>query len=101
MVDLAEIRDALMNVYDPELRINIVDLGLVYDIKAIDDAKIKVIMTFTAPNCPVSEQILNDVKTMVLSVDEVKGVEVEITWEPPWTKEMISEEGRLMMAFDA
>ena len=100
MINANEIREELKSVYDPEIRINIVDLGLIYDIDCSKLPEIKILMTFTAPNCPVSEQILNDVRNTALKIAGVEDVKIEITWDPPWTREMISEEGQLIMSFD-
>ncbi len=100
MIDADDIYEELKNVYDPELRINIVDLGLIYGIETERFPKIFIRITFTAPNCPVSEQILNDVRKTILKIRSIKDVIIDIVWDPPWTKEMMSEEGHLMLSFD-
>ncbi len=97
MITEEQVRAVLKNYYDPEIPINIVDLGLVYGIK-IDDKnkKIKVIMTLTSPGCPLYAQISEDVKRRVEEHTSYETV-VEIVWEPRWTQEMMSEEAKAMI----
>ena len=87
---IAEIR----KIYDPEIPVNIYELGLIYDVK-VKDAKAKIIMTLTTPNCPVAETLPLEVEEKIKSLDEVKDAEVEITFDPPWTQELMSEEAKL------
>lgn len=89
------IRIALKNIYDPEIPVNIWELGLVYGVDVQDDGFVKVTMTLTAPNCPVAESLPAEVKQNVLDVKGVKDAEVEITFDPPWNQDMISEEAKL------
>jgi len=84
-------------IYDPEIPVDIYNLGLIYDIIIDNDQNVKVIMTLTAPNCPVAESLPEEVKTRVLATHGVKNAEVEITFDPPWTKDFISDEGKLML----
>ena len=84
----------LKGVTDPEMHINIIDLGLVYDVK-VDKGMVVVVMTLTSPACPVGPMILDAVEQTVKKIKEVKGVNVEITWEPAWTPERMSEEARM------
>ena len=84
----------LKGVTDPEMHINIIDLGLVYDVK-VDTGMVVVVMTLTSPACPVGPMILDAVEQTVKKIKEVKGVNVEITWEPAWTPERMSEEARM------
>lgn len=88
-----DIRGALKNCYDPEIPINIVDLGLVYGIENNDGA-VEVTMTLTSMGCPVADQIKRDVETEVLRLDDVDHVSVDIVYDPPWTPEMVSEDGQ-------
>ncbi|TVQ79834.1 MAG: SUF system Fe-S cluster assembly protein [Flavobacteriales bacterium] len=85
----------LSSIYDPEIPVNIYELGLIYDVQVSEDGDVKILMTLTSPNCPVAESLPEEVKQKVGTVDEVKDVEVEITFEPTWTKDMMSEEARL------
>lgn len=87
--------DALKTVYDPEIPVNIFDLGLIYDIRVNDDNPVYILMTLTSPNCPAAEILPNDVKEVVNHVKGITGVDVEITFEPEWTKEMMSEAAML------
>ena len=91
--------DVLRSIYDPEIPVDIYELGLIYDVHVSDDIDIKILMTLTSPNCPVAESLPEEVKEKVRSVDEVKDVEVEITFDPPWTKDMMSEEEMLELGF--
>ena len=88
---------ALENVIDPEIGMNIVDIGLIYEIK-IDDKKIYVKMTFTSPACPVGPDLLNQVETELNSIGFEK-VEIEVTFDPPWTPEKMSEKAKSVMQF--
>ncbi|MDR2292062.1 MAG: iron-sulfur cluster assembly protein [Prevotellaceae bacterium] len=85
----------LKNVYDPEIPVNIYDLGLIYEI-IIDDSKVvKVTMTLTAPNCPMADELVDDVYRSVKAIDEVTNVIVNLTFEPEWDKNMMTEEAML------
>jgi FeS assembly SUF system protein len=84
----------LKTVYDPEIPVDIYELGLVYDVQISDDGDVKVIMTLTTPNCPVAETLPQEVKEKVQSVENVKSVDLELTFEPSWNKEMMSEEAK-------
>ncbi len=90
-----DIRIALKNIYDPEIPVNIWELGLIYDVDIDDTGFVKVTMTLTAPNCPVAESLPQEVKQSVLDVKGVKGADVEITFDPPWNQDLISEEAKL------
>ena len=85
----------LKNVYDPEIPVNIYDLGLIYEVDVEPDGATAILMTLTAPTCPVAEFLVEDIKTQVAKVKGVTSVEVTITFEPPWDKSMISEEALL------
>lgn len=86
---------ALKNVFDPEVPVSIYELGLIYDIKIDQLNNVKIVMTLTAPNCPVAESLPIEVKESVQQLDGVNTAEVELTFEPPWDQEMISEEAKL------
>ena len=88
----------LREVYDPEIPVNIYDLGLVYSVD-IEDDEAKIVMTLTAPNCPAADMILSDVEYMAKKVDGIESCKVEITFEPSWDKSMMSEEARLELGF--
>ena len=84
--------DVLKQIYDPEIPVNIYDLGLIYKIDIADDLVAHIEMTLTAPNCPVAESMPEDVRTRVTDeIEEIKDTIVEIVFEPPWSKDMISE----------
>ncbi len=91
----AEIVNVIKTVYDPEIPINIYDLGLIYVIEALDDGKVRILMTLTSPNCPVAESLPQEVYEKVLAIEGVEEVELNLTFDPPWTKEMLSEEALL------
>lgn len=93
------IKEALDNVYDPEIPVSIVELGLVYEIHVKEDGTAKIIMTLTAPNCPVVDSIIADVQEQVESVNGVERALVELTFDPPWDKSMMSEIARLELGF--
>ena len=87
---IAEIR----KIYDPELPVNIYELGLIYDIKVENDtAKVK--MTLTTPNCPVAESLPKEVENSIMQVEGIKKVDLDLVWEPPWNKDMMSEAAKL------
>lgn len=92
--------DVLKTVYDPEIPVNIYDLGMIYKIDVQDDGSVDMDMTFTAPNCPAADFILEDVRTKVESVDGVKGANVNLVFEPAWDQSMMSEEARVELGLD-
>jgi FeS assembly SUF system protein len=85
----------LKSIYDPEIPVDIYELGLVYDVMINEDHDVKILMTLTSPNCPVAETLPREVEEKVKSIDEVKSCEVEITFDPPWSKDLMSEEAKL------
>lgn len=87
--------EVLKTVYDPEIPVNIYELGLIYEIKIDDDGKAHILMTLTSPNCPVAESLPVEVKEKILEIEGVQDAEVEITFDPPWDMNMISEEAKL------
>lgn len=86
---------ALRTVYDPEIPLNIYDLGLVYDIDVVDDGRVHVRMTLTAPGCPVAGSLVQEVHDRVRSVPGVSHAKTELVWDPPWTRERMSMEAQL------
>ncbi len=85
----------LKTIYDPEIPVDIYELGLIYDVMINEDNEVKVLMTLTSPNCPVAESLPKEVEDKVKSIANVKDAEVEITFDPPWTKDLMSEEAKL------
>ena len=85
---------ALKTVFDPEIPVDIYELGLVYDVQISEDGDVKVVMTLTTPNCPVAESLPQEVKEKVAAVENVKSVDLELTFEPSWNKDMMSEEAK-------
>ena len=96
---LCNIRNAI-RVYDPEIPVNIYDLGLIYKIDVKDDATVDIDMTFTAPTCPAADFILEDVRQKVDALDGVKAATVNLVFEPAWDQSMLSEEARLELGLD-
>jgi len=89
----------LKTIYDPEIPVDIYELGLIYDVLVNEDNEVKVIMTLTTPNCPVAESLPLDVKEKVKSIEGVEDAEVELTFDPPWTRDLMSEEAKLELGF--
>lgn len=94
-----KIEETLKTVFDPEIPVNIFELGLVYEIKIGDNNRIGITMTLTAPGCPVAGDIVMEVDQKVRAIEGVSEVDVHLTFDPPWTKEMMSEEARLELGF--
>jgi len=93
----ADIRKALRSVKDPELNLNIIDLGLVYDVEIDDEGEVDVNMTLTSPGCPAGPEIMQDVDRTVRGMEGVTGVNIEIVWEPYWTPERIDPKVRAFL----
>ena len=93
------VMNSLKEIFDPEIPVNVFDLGLIYEIDVQDDMHVKVIMTLTAPNCPVAESLPNEIKEKVAATEGVKDAEIELTFEPPWNQDMMSEEAKLDLGF--
>lgn len=95
MTELGEnIVKTLKSIFDPEIPVDIYELGLIYDVFVNEDRDVKILMTLTSPNCPVAETLPMEVQEKVKSIDLVKDVEVELTFDPPWDKDMMSEEAK-------
>ena len=91
---------AIKQVYDPEIPVNIYDLGLIYELVINKKHEVFIKMTFTAPTCPMADQVLEEVKAAVSDVPGVVGCSVELVFEPPWDQSMLSDEARLELGFD-
>ena len=85
----------IKKIYDPEIPVNIYELGLIYKIEINDENKVKIEMTLTSPNCPVAESLPNSVKNNIMSIDGIKEVYLKLVWDPPWTKDKMSEAAKL------
>ncbi|TWO32145.1 SUF system Fe-S cluster assembly protein [Seonamhaeicola sediminis] len=90
-----KIVNVLKTIYDPEIPVDIYELGLIYDVFVNEDYDVKILMTLTTPNCPVAETLPLEVEEKVKSLDAVKSAEVEITFDPPWSQDLMSEEAKL------
>ena len=89
--------EEIRKIYDPELPVNIYELGLIYDIQVENEMLAKIKMTLTTPNCPVAESLPKEVKEGVMQVEGIEEVDLELVWDPPWTKDMMSEAAKLEM----
>ena len=89
-----KIIDEIKKIYDPEIPVNIYELGLIYDIN-VDQGNVKINMTLTSPNCPVAESLPNEVKNSIEEIKDVKNVDLNLVWDPPWNKSMMSESAKL------
>ena len=85
----------IKKIYDPEIPVNIYELGLIYDISIKKDNDVKIKMTLTTPNCPVAESLPKEVKDSIMEIKEVNNVDLDLVWEPPWDKSMMSEAAKL------
>ncbi len=98
-IDMAELGEKIVTVlktiYDPEIPVDIYELGLIYDVFINEDREVKILMTLTTPNCPVAESLPMEVEDKVKSMKMIKDAEVEITFDPPWSQELMSEEAKL------
>lgn len=90
-----EIIKVLKNIYDPEIPVNIYDLGLIYEIDVNEKNDVKIRMTLTAPNCPMADDIIREVRDKVMAVEGVREVDLKLTFDPPWDESNLTEEARL------
>ena len=90
-----EVIKEIKKIYDPEIPVNIYELGLIYKIEVVEEKKINISMTLTSPNCPVAESLPNSVKDNILKIEGIKDVDLKLVWDPPWTKEKMSEAAKL------
>ena len=91
--------DVLKTIFDPEIPVDIYELGLIYDVFVNENKEAKILMTLTSPNCPVAESLPVEVEERVQTLDEIDNAEVEITFDPPWTQDLMSEEAKLELGF--
>ena len=91
--------EVLKTIYDPEIPVNIHEIGLIYEVNVDDDANVHVLMTLTSPMCPVAESLPPEVEEKVAAADGVVSAKVEVTWDPPWDPEMMSEAAKLELGF--
>jgi len=94
-----KIVEVLKTIYDPEIPVDIYELGLIYDVFVNEDNDIKILMTLTSPNCPVAETLPVEVEEKIRTLKEVNSAEVEITFDPPWNQDLMSEEAKLELGF--
>lgn len=99
MIDLQQVREKLMGVYDPEIAIDVVDLGLIYDIKEIEEGVIHIQMTMTTPGCPAHDSISMEVEQAAEEVPGVIEAHVEVVWDPPWTPDMMNDLAKRLLRF--
>ncbi|MBI9040937.1 DUF59 domain-containing protein [Lutibacter sp.] len=100
VADLGDkIVEKLKTIYDPEIPVDIFELGLIYDVFVSENNDVKILMTLTSPNCPVAETLPVEIEEKVRTIEEVKSAEVEITFDPMWTQDMMSEEAKLELGF--
>ena len=103
MIDPKELGETVVKVlktiYDPEIPVDIYELGLIYDVFLNEDNDVKILMTLTTPNCPVAESLPQEVKDKVASIEGVKSAEIEMTFDPPWSRDLMSEEAKLELGF--
>ncbi|MDF1587964.1 MAG: SUF system Fe-S cluster assembly protein [Gammaproteobacteria bacterium] len=92
-----DVIEMLKTIFDPEIPINIYELGLIYDISISDSGNVNINMTLTAPGCPVAQSFPGDIEAKVATVDGVNKVHVELVWDPPWTKDMMTEAAQLQL----
>lgn len=94
-----KIISVLETVYDPEIPVNIYELGMIYEIKVKDNSDVDIVMTLTSPACPVAESLPGEVRAKVKEIEDVNEVNVQLVWEPPWNKDMMSDEAKLNLGF--
>lgn len=100
ITDIGEkIVQVLKTIFDPEIPVDIYELGLIYDVMVNDHKEAKILMTLTSPNCPVAETLPKEVENKVEQLEEIDSAEVEITFDPTWTQDMMSEEAKLELGF--
>ena len=90
-----KIIEEIKKIYDPEIPVNIYELGLIYDVKVDEENNVKIKMTLTTPNCPVAESLPKEVKDSIIEIKDVNKVDLDLVWDPPWDKSMMSEAAKL------
>ena len=96
-IELSEVKKCIETIYDPEIPVNIYDLGLIYDIDLLGNNDIKIKMSLTAPDCPVAGEMPGQVADTIAKIDDVGLIEVELVWEPAWTKDRMSEDAKMAL----
>ena len=96
-IELSEVKKCIETIYDPEIPVNIYDLGLIYDINLLENNDIKIKMSLTAPGCPVAGEMPGQVADTISKIDDVGLIEVELVWEPAWTKDRMSEDAKMAL----
>jgi FeS assembly SUF system protein len=96
----ARVVEALKTVYDPEIPVNIYELGLIYDVQVTSEGDVLVRMTLTAPNCPVAEILPNQVRQKILGIDGVTSAKIDLVFDPPWDRDKMSNAAKLTLGFD-
>ena len=89
-----QIVNVLKSIYDPEIPVDIYELGLIYDVMINEDNDVKILMTLTSPNCPVAESLPQEVEQKIKAIDAVNSAEIELTFDPPWSRDLMSEEAK-------
>lgn len=89
----------LRNIYDPEIPVNIYDLGLIYEVNVLEGGKVVILMTLTSPGCPIADEIIEEIHDSVKEIEGVNEVEVKLTFNPPWSKDMMTDEAKLDLGF--
>jgi len=96
---MSEVKDKIIaeikKIYDPEIPVNIYELGLIYKIDVLNDKKVNIEMTLTSPNCPVAESLPKEVKDSIMQVEGIEKVDLDLVWDPPWNKDMMSDAAKL------
>ena len=96
-IELSEVKKCIETIYDPEIPVNIYDLGLIYDIDLLENNDVKIKMSLTAPGCPVAGEMPGQVADTIAKIDDVGLIEVELVWEPAWTKDRMSEDAKMAL----
>ncbi len=99
MISEEKIREELKSVYDPELNINVVDLGLIYNIEISEDNDVAITMTLTTPGCPLHDSIERGVRYSLQGLEEIRNVDVNVVWEPAWTPDRMTPEGKAILGW--
>lgn len=94
-----KIISVLETVYDPEIPVNIYELGMIYNIKVDEETNVEITMTLTSPSCPVAESLPGEVRQRIKDIEDIKDVKINLVWEPPWNKDMMSDEAKLNLGF--
>lgn len=99
MVVEKNVINTLKQIFDPEIPVNVFDLGLIYEVDVQEDMHVNIVMTLTAPNCPVAESLPNEIKEKAAATEGVKSADIELTFDPPWDKDLMSDEAKLDLGF--